>query len=184
MNVIMNKSEGTIEVGFAFSGLHAEPKNWKSAEHRWMNTDGFSHMLLCGLHYWWFPVCQGRSARCIGLLKVNNGEHEAVSVHHRWLVACSYLGTYLCTAPAACAALCATLFAKLVNELICGPLFPDCVCGRKQWGQSCREMNLFTIHRSNRPTKIRSGCPAERVGTDPVINTAALLTHRKSGPDC
>lgn len=26
--------------------------------------------------------------------------------------------------------------------------------------------------------------PAERVGTDPVINTAALLTHRKSGPDC
>lgn len=75
MNVIMNKSEGTIEGGFAFSGLHAEPKNWKSAEHMWMNTDGFSHMLLCGLHYWWFPVCQGRSARCIGRFKVNNGEH-------------------------------------------------------------------------------------------------------------
>lgn len=91
--VNMKKSEGTIEVGFAFSGLCAEPKWWKSAERRRMNTDGFSHMLLCGLHYSLFPVCQGRSARWIGLFKVTNGEHEAASVHHRWLVAWSYLGT-------------------------------------------------------------------------------------------
>lgn len=161
--VNMKKSEGTIEVGFAFSGLCAEPKWWKSAERRRMNTDGFSHMLLCGLHYSLFPVCQGRSARWIGLFKVTNGEHEAASVHHRWLVAWSYLGTIpLHRSGCMRAALRARLFAKLENELICGPLFPDCVCRPKQWGQSCREMNLFTIHRSNRPTKIRSGCWAEQ----------------------
>lgn len=46
----------------------------------------------------------------------------------------------------------------LTAEFICQLLSLDCVCGLKQSGRRCREMSLFSIHRSSSPTKIRRAC--------------------------